>query len=54
MPDITMCMNAECPVRKRCYRYVVRPSEDNQSYAMFKPKKENGDVSCDFFMSIER
>jgi len=34
MPDITMCKDSRCPLRKNCKRYIGKPSE-NQSYAEF-------------------
>ncbi len=35
MPDITMCMNKECPLRNTCYRYTAIPKDKGQSYAEF-------------------
>lgn len=35
MPDITMCLNSECPVREFCYRYCAIPKDFRQSYHMF-------------------
>lgn len=37
MPDITMCVNKQCPLRAKCYRYRAVPSTW-QSYAKFEPE----------------
>lgn len=56
MPDITMCVNIECPFRKQCYRYRAIPS-DFQSYANFDTRvvKLVGGVAlqCDNFWEIK-
>ena len=44
MPDISMCLNKECPLKDNCYRYVAKPSEFRQSYSEFK--YNNG---CDYY-----
>jgi hypothetical protein len=36
MPDFTMCLNNDCPVRASCYRYLAIPSEHWQSYCRFE------------------
>lgn len=57
MPDISMCINSGCPLRSKCYRYRVKPS-DWQSFAKFEPKnKPFGDygdkvLDCDYFWDI--
>ena len=40
MPDIEMCMNEECPLKKKCYRYTAIPTAYVQSYSMYKPDEE--------------
>jgi predicted ATP-grasp superfamily ATP-dependent carboligase len=45
MPDITICQNGSCKFRKRCERFMAKPSEQ-QSYALFEPK----DNSCEGFI----
>lgn len=45
MPDISMCANTQCPLRKKCYRYRAFPGM-YQTYADFKPKNEK---ECDNF-----
>lgn len=34
MPDISMCLDRQCPSRGQCHRYVCRPG-DYQWYAEF-------------------
>lgn len=45
MPDITMCLNKDCLLRMKCYRFTAMPTPDWQSYAEYKPV--NGE--CDRF-----
>ena len=45
MPDITMCLNNNCPRKTRCYRYCAVPS-DWQSFAHFEHKE------CENFREI--
>ena len=37
MPDISMCMNSDCPRRYTCYRYRAIPNKKWQSYSNFRP-----------------
>lgn len=46
MPDISMCLNHECTLRKYCYRYRAKPEPYGQSYADFI---QNRDGTCDDF-----
>lgn len=48
MPDITKCINEDCPLNTSCWRFVCEPSEFNQSYAMFEIK----DHKCEMFLEI--
>lgn len=52
MPDITMCVNNECPLRKYCYRYLAVPDQW-QSYSFFIPKEilhfSGKTTKCDYF-----
>lgn len=46
MADISMCLNHECPLKDRCYRYIAPVNEHWQSYMDFKydfEKKECND-----------
>jgi len=49
MPDISMCANNDCPVRRSCYRFMAKPSM-RQSWAAFEPDPETG--RCKSFMPI--
>lgn len=46
MPDISMCQNEACPLKKNCYRYTARPSSFLQTYGYFKPDEEG---KCDHY-----
>lgn len=48
MPDISMCVNQDCLVKERCYRFRAIPS-DYQSIAFFTPN-DNG--LCSYFWNI--
>lgn len=50
MADITKCLNENCHIKQKCYRWTA-PSDDYQSYADFKP---NEDDTCDNFYERER
>lgn len=58
MPDITMCVNKQCPLRSKCYRYRAVP-DGWQSFAKFEPSNKAfggyGDtvLDCDYFWEIE-
>lgn len=32
MPDISICLNHDCPLRKTCYRHEAEPDPHWQSY----------------------
>ena len=49
MPDISMCTNDKCFMRKSCYRFMAKPSQYSQSYMGFKPD-ETGE--CKDFMEL--
>ena len=53
MPDITMCLNKECPLQKLCYRAQATPSQ-RQSYSVFKPKEKGKGAECDHFQRNTR
>jgi len=40
MPDISMCTNKKCELRKKCYRYTAIP-ESYQCYAGFRSNEES-------------
>lgn len=40
MPDITLCVNSDCPLRITCKRYAdVNSQSSFQSYIRFEPRK---------------
>lgn len=47
MPDISMCLNEDCPRKYGCYRYCAIPSP-YQSVCRFEPR----DGECDGFERI--
>lgn len=59
MPDITMCINDDCSLREKCYRYMAQPFPHGQSWGNFKPetkarKEIKGDKThCSMFMPID-
>lgn len=58
MVDLTMCVNKNCPLRSKCYRYRAVPSAW-QSFAKFEPKNKPfggyGDkvLDCEHFWEID-
>lgn len=46
MPDISMCVNKDCPLRMKCYRYTAIPDKYWQSFSTFQP---NAEGTCDSF-----
>lgn len=46
MTDISKCVGTNCPMRKRCKRFLVESGSYHQSYipVMFKPS-----TGCDYF-----
>ena len=46
MPDISMCLYAECEHKSTCYRFTAKPNPYMQSYSAFKPDA-NG--KCDAY-----
>lgn len=51
MPDITMCRNALCEEKEKCYRWTATPS-NWQSYASFEGPKEG--EKCKHFWLDEK
>lgn len=46
MPDISMCDNSKCPLKKNCYRFKAVPNLYYQSYMKFQYKD---DKCLDFY-----
>ena len=49
MPDISMCLGGDCPLRKDCYRYRAVPYK-RQIYITQPPIVDN---ECENFWQIE-
>lgn len=50
MPDISMCANYTCPLRKKCYRYRAFPTAGYQTYADFVPVRDEANgFACEAF-----
>ena len=49
MPDIQMCLDNKCPMRKRCYRYTAIPDSQWQSVgnSMRKKNQKKCKMFCD-------
>jgi hypothetical protein len=39
MPDITMCVNNDCPYKDTCHRFTAVPDKFWQSYQSFRCEK---------------
>lgn len=46
MPDISLCTNSKCDLRKSCYRYMAEPDRYGQAYSIFEPR---ADGSCEYY-----
>ena len=51
MPDISLCQNHSCPLRRDCVRYMALPNPAHQSYASFKWRM--GSHKCEYFWDVE-
>ena len=47
MPDIAMCRDSGCSLKRQCYRYTAEPKEYMQSYGIFN--KDINKMGCKFF-----
>ena len=47
MPDFTMCVGGDCPLKDNCYRYTAEPNEYRQSVFCTIPYNEEG--GCYYF-----
>lgn len=50
MPDITMCLNQECPNRNKFYYFMAIPLQNRQAYSNLMKGKD----MCDNFYPIEK
>ena len=52
MPDISMCVGGNCPMKETCYRYKAKPS-DYQSYFTETPfEMVEGKIECKYYWEI--
>ena len=49
MADVTMCRDAECPAKLKCYRFLALPSDLYQSFFSESPRLPSKG-SCDYFL----
>lgn len=49
MPDISLCVNDNCPLRQDCLRFNADPDSLWQSYGDFEPDDEG---NCDFYIKM--
>ena len=57
MPDISMCANGTCPIRRDCYRSPdsgTKPNERRQSWMTWEPSNATSsqNVMCHGFMEL--
>lgn len=52
MPDISMCMNKECPSHNQCFRFRAQPHMYRQAYTDFKV--EDGKDKCDDYVDVTK
>lgn len=50
MADITKCMNINCHLKNKCWRYLAPSDKYRQSYALFELK----DGKCNDFWEYKR
>lgn len=50
MPDITMCRGGDCPLKKKCYRFLVPPTPFWQSY-FSKIPYDKTKKTCEHFVT---
>ena len=51
MPDMTMCLNEDCKMKRKCYRHEAKPASPQQPYARFVPED---DGECEHFLKMRR
>lgn len=54
MADITKCINKECPLRAKCYRFNAPDSAIHQSVQKFEFKEVQGEVKCEWIWEMEK
>lgn len=41
MIDVTRCVNEECMMKLKCYRYRIKPDKYDQAYTSFSPENNS-------------
>ena len=56
MPDISMCMGTDCPLKKKCRRFTSTPNGTHQSWFTSVPITidKKGKFKCENFWKIEK
>lgn len=52
MADLTMCLDAKCPRRKRCGRFTPKPDPQYRSYLIGSPRKAGG--VCEYYLTPKK
>ena len=52
MPDITMCKTESCPIKKSCYRYMAKPTPEQQYCNIFLFLKKGDMVFCPHYKGM--
>ena len=50
MPDISMCMNNDCPLKEKCRRHEASGTKPNPYMQAYTVYKYNSDNTCPEFM----
>jgi hypothetical protein len=51
MPNLTLCLNPQCPMSETCYRHEAKPSQ-HQSMALFNYRLTENGIECDEYIPI--
>jgi hypothetical protein len=51
MPDLTLCLNVDCPLKEICERAKDFGPSPYQSYSYFNPDNKE---KCEDFLELER
>lgn len=52
MPDISMCANKKCKIKKDCYRFMAKPNPYRQSYLMINKSVKTRE-DCNNYWALE-
>ncbi len=54
MPDISLCTNQECPLKRDCFRFNAIPNPLYQSIMKYTFYVENGKTKCDDMIKMTK